>query len=152
MRFKIVTPLLFAALVLWPSSSYAAPPHSPEKTVLAMFDAFNRHDVDTLVSLYAENAVLVSPDYCQPKHGRAAVREIYSGLFHAIPNVYDDLQTLIVSGDTVAVEFVATGRMGDIPIHQPIAAFIQVQNGLIVRDTGYFDTGTENNCSMEPPE
>lgn len=146
MRFKIVSPLLFAALLFWPSSGYAAPPQSPEKTVIAMFDAFNRHDVDALVSLYAETAVLVSPDYCQPKHGKAAVREIYSGLFNAIPDVYDDLKTLIVSGDTVAVEFIATGQMGDFSIHQPIAAFIQVQNGLIIRDTGYFDTGTENQC------
>jgi len=149
MKFKIVSPLLCAAFMICSSSAYATPPQSPKNIVIAMFDAFNRHDVDALVSLYAETAVLVSPDYCQPKHGKAAVREIYSGLFAAIPDVHDNLQTLIVSGDTVAVEFIATGQMGDFAIHQPIAAFIQVQNGLIIRDTGYFDTGTENQCSSE---
>jgi len=135
-----------AAAFIWPQASHAASPQTPEQVVRAMFEAFNTHDVDALVALYSDDAVLNGPEYCQPKTGKAAVRDVYSALFQTIPDVHDTIKTLVVTDDTVALEFVATGHIEDFAIQLPIAAFLTVKDGLIVSDTAYFDTDAESNC------
>ena len=43
-------------------------PESPEQLHVAFQDAFNRHDLDSIVALYERDAVLVSSD--EPAQGR----------------------------------------------------------------------------------
>ena len=54
-----------------------------------LFEAFNRHDLDAVVALYADNAKLVTPSFVEPRYGLEVVREEYKGHFDNIPGVHD---------------------------------------------------------------
>ncbi|WP_448662177.1 nuclear transport factor 2 family protein [Sphingomonas sp. CJ20] len=116
----------------------AAPDRSPRDTVLAMFDAFNRHDAVALARLYAPDARLSSPDYCTPRTG-ADVARSYGALFAAFPDIHDSVETMVVEGDTVAVRFTATSRTGGLSL--PVQAMLRVRDGRIVSDDAVFDAG-----------
>jgi uncharacterized protein (TIGR02246 family) len=70
---------------------------SPEQLHRSFQDAFNRHDLDSLVALYEPNAVLVSDG--QPVQGTNAIRETYRGFLAMNPTI--EVHTLAVnrSGD-----------------------------------------------------
>ncbi|MGH9775430.1 MAG: YybH family protein [Candidatus Acidiferrales bacterium] len=66
---------------------------SPEQLHRAFEDAFNRHDLESIVALYEPGAVLISSD--GPAHGIDAIREVYRRSFTTRPTI--DLQTLGVN-------------------------------------------------------
>jgi ketosteroid isomerase-like protein len=67
---------------------------SPEQLHVAFQNAFNRHDLDSIVALYESGAVLAaSPD--GPVQGTEAIREAYRGILAMRPTI--DLQTLAVN-------------------------------------------------------
>ena len=63
---------------------------SPEELHIAFQDAFNRHDLDSILALYEPGAVLVSGG--GTAQGTAAIRELYRGVLAARPAI--ELQTL----------------------------------------------------------
>lgn len=116
----------------------AQPATPPRDVVLAMFVAFNAHDAAAMTRLYAPDAVLASPDFCDER-GAADVERTYATLFKAFPDLQDVVEETVASGDTVAVRFTATAPTSKFRL--PIASFLRVKNGLIVEDRSYFDTG-----------
>ena len=66
---------------------------SPEQLRSSFQDAFNRHDLDSIVALYEPHAVLASFD--GPVQGTTAIREAYRGFLAMGPTI--DLQTLGVN-------------------------------------------------------
>jgi hypothetical protein len=68
-----------------------------EKIIRSLFAAFNRHDVDGLAALYAPDAYLMSSDFSEPRHGPDGVRKTYSELFSQLPQIHDEVKTLIIS-------------------------------------------------------
>ena len=66
---------------------------SPEQRHRAFQDAFNRHDLESIVALYEPDAVLASLE--GPAHGTDAIRERYRGFLAMRPAI--DLQTLGVT-------------------------------------------------------
>jgi steroid delta-isomerase-like uncharacterized protein len=68
-------------------------------------DALNRHDVDTVVSLYAEDAVIESPMF-DTVRGRAAIRQSFVHLFELFPDYTVSLQdALFIAEGNRAAEF-----------------------------------------------
>ena len=65
---------------------------SPEQLHRAFQDAFNRHDVDSIVALYEEGAVLSSAE--GPVRGGSAIRAWYEAALAQRPTI--ELQTLSV--------------------------------------------------------
>ena len=63
---------------------------SPEELHIKFQNAFNRHDLDSILALYEPDAVLVSGG--GPVQGRAAIREVYRGILAVRPTL--ELQTL----------------------------------------------------------
>jgi uncharacterized protein (TIGR02246 family) len=63
---------------------------SPERLHRSFQDAFNRHDLDSIVELYEPGAVLARFD--GPVQGREAIREAYRGILAMRPTI--DVQTL----------------------------------------------------------
>ena len=116
-----------------------------------MFEAFNKHDLEAMAALYAEDAVFVSPEMTEPKRGKAAVTEIYGPLFEMSPNVYDEVKHYIYNGkDEVAVEFVSKGTIENVGPSDPpqmkgkefelkIFCRLKVKDGKIVEDVTYYD-------------
>lgn len=144
---KIILPLaLLIAATLIPAKALHADGvgEQTRDIIVALFEAFNRHDVEALVALYAEDAQLRSPGDAEPSIGHAAIRENYTGHFDNIPAVHDAVQNIVVEGTRGAVEFVASWDQPneDDPKARGslrIASFITVEKGKIVRDITYFD-------------
>jgi ketosteroid isomerase-like protein len=115
-----------------------------EQVIRSLFEAFNRHDTDALVTLYSTEAILFSPGDSEPQIGHEAVREIYQDHFDNIPGVHDAVQNIVAAGERGAVEFIASWEQpsADDPNARGnlrIASFITVKNGKIVKDVTYFD-------------
>ena len=125
----------------------ADPPSNPssrdgnEQIIRSLFAAFNRHDVGGLAARYAPDAYLMSSDFSEPRHGPKGVRKTYSELFSQLPQVHDEVKTVIVKGDEAAVEFLSTwSANGDMPAGKlAIATFFKFKNGKIVSDISYFN-------------
>lgn len=66
---------------------------SPEQLHRVFQEAFNRHDVESVVALYEPAAVMVGPS--GPAQGTDAIRERYRNFFAMRPTI--DLQTLDVN-------------------------------------------------------
>jgi uncharacterized protein (TIGR02246 family) len=66
---------------------------SPERLHIHFQDAFNRHDLHSIVALYEPDAVLARVD--GPVHGTAGIREAYRGALAMRPSI--ELHTLGVN-------------------------------------------------------
>jgi len=115
---------------------------SAQQLVDARFATFNRHDLDGIVKLYASDAVLTSPGYCSPRQGEEGVRRAYGDLFKAYPDISDEVTGYLVQGDRIAVQYVV--HLGKYTA--PLASFLTLKDGLIVRDATYYD-GQGQHCS-----
>ena len=111
-----------------------------EKVIRSLVAACNHHDVEALAALYAPDAYLMSSDFSEPRHGPDGVRKTYSELFSQLPQVHDEVKTLIMKGDDAAVEFVSTwGASGNLPSGKlAIATFFRFKQGRIISDISYF--------------
>ena len=148
---KIVHNTVFVYLFLalpwqFPSGNASASEDSEatRATIEALFEAFNRHDVESLVDLYAEDTRLRSPGDHDFSVGKEFVRATYRSHFDNIPGVHNDVKKVVVEGNEGSVEFVAswekpTASNPNARGHLKIASFITVENGKIVKDVTYFD-------------
>jgi uncharacterized protein (TIGR02246 family) len=111
-----------------------------EKVIRSLFAAFNHRDVEALAALYAPDAYLMSSDFSEPRHGPDGVRKTYSELFSQLPQVHDEVKTLITKGDDAAVEFVSTWAAKEkMPAGKlAIATFFKFKDGKIISDISYF--------------
>jgi steroid delta-isomerase-like uncharacterized protein len=118
----------------------------PEVTVEAMravLDAFNRHDLDTIMSFFAEDAVFESPRGPDPWgrrfEGRDAVRAGLAMRFEGIPDVHYGDDRHFVSGDRGASEWTLTGTTTDGErIEVRGCDLWEFKDGLITRKDSYW--------------
>ncbi|HEY1772704.1 MAG TPA: nuclear transport factor 2 family protein [Gammaproteobacteria bacterium] len=71
----------------------------------------------------------------QPRQGQEGARRAYGDLFKAYPDISDQVISYVADGDHIAVQFV---------VHldkysAPLASFLTLKDGLIVRDDTYYD-------------
>ena len=82
-----------------------------------VLDGFNRHDVDAIMSLFADDCVFESPRGPDPWGrrlvGRAAVREGFAARFDGIPDVRYESEGDFVSGNRAVSEWTLTGTTVD---------------------------------------
>ena len=83
----------------------------------ALADAFNAQDLDRIMAMFAEDAVLEMPRGPDPWGrrfvGKAAVREGLAGRFAGLPDVHYSDDTHMVSGGTGISKWTITGTMAD---------------------------------------
>ena len=111
------------------------------KTVQPKFAAFDRHDTAAIQGIYADEAVLHSPDYPNLV-GNAPIADTYRRLFEAIPDAKDEVQSLDSSADKVYAQFVLTGHWKAAPdqaVKVRIISVYTVRGGHIVEDVTYYD-------------
>lgn len=113
---------------------------SAKSVIEAKFAAVNRHSLEDIVALYAEDAELTAPDFCSPRRGQDDVRRTYQALFSAFPDISVEVREYLQEGDRVAVRFVVRSTLPDRKFEVPIMNFFTVRNGRIVSDEGMFDT------------
>lgn len=80
-------------------------------------DAFNRHDLDAIMSFFAGDAVFETPRGADPWGrrfvGKAAVREGLAARFSGIPDVHYGDDDHFVAGNRGASEWTLTGTTTD---------------------------------------
>jgi ketosteroid isomerase-like protein len=82
-----------------------------------MLDAFNAHDLDAIMALFADDCVFESPrgpDPCGRRfEGKAAVREGLGARFTTIPDVHYGDGSHFVAGERGVSEWTLTGTSTD---------------------------------------
>ena len=80
-------------------------------------DAFNRHDLDAIMSAFSEDCVFESPRGSERWgtrfEGKTAVREAFAGRFAGIPDVRYTDDDHFVDGDRGASEWTLSGTTTD---------------------------------------
>lgn len=79
----------------------------------ALFDAFNRHDVDAVMSYFAEDSVFNTvggSEACGTRIvGRNAIAEAFSGVWQDMPDAHWNHHGHFVHGDKAVSEWTFTG-------------------------------------------
>jgi steroid delta-isomerase-like uncharacterized protein len=118
----------------------------------ASIDAWNRHDADALIALYAEGATYHTPRFEHPLKGRA-IADFIKSVLTAYPDVRFEV---ISSGDTggglIASQLILYGTqtgpfMDGAPptgraVKYPLASFAQVEGNKIHSEHVYLDRQT----------
>jgi ketosteroid isomerase-like protein len=82
-------------------------------TLKALVNAFNAHDLDRIMSFFADDAVLEMPRGPHPcgarYEGAAAVRGALEGRFKGLPDVHYGQDVHYVDGDTGISQWTLTG-------------------------------------------
>lgn len=86
---------------------------SPLQIANAWFDAFNKHDIEMLLSLYAEDAEHYSPKLKarQPEtngliKGKSALRAWWTDAFARLPNLHYTILELTATDSRVFMEYI----------------------------------------------
>jgi uncharacterized protein (TIGR02246 family) len=94
--------LVIVLLILAPIKASAGPSEDVASAVDHWGTAFNANDVDTLVKLYAPDAVLIGPAGSTVVEGSDAIRKYYSRLEKSGDRVKMDVRKVVVLDDNVA--------------------------------------------------
>ncbi len=112
------------------------PAHSNEALAHAWVKAFNAHDVNALLDLYADDARHSSPkiralhpDTGGSIHGKAALRTWWEDALRRIPDLSYELKSVVADDARVFIEYVRrAGKDADMPV----AEVFDVRGGRIV--------------------
>jgi steroid delta-isomerase-like uncharacterized protein len=130
-----------------PGGTAAAGERAPEQVVAAFFDAFGRHDVETIRRLLTDD-IVEELSGTSPIAGIENECAFLTGLFAAFPDMQVDVTRLMAVGELVAVEWTRQGTFaGDFQglpangaqIDSPAAGFFEIEGSLIKRITVYAD-------------
>jgi steroid delta-isomerase-like uncharacterized protein len=87
------------------------------ETLQAFAEAWNRHDVDALMTFMADDCVFeasAGPDVCGARHaGRAAVRRAFADVWATFPDAHWGQARHLVMGDRGVSEWTFTGTRAD---------------------------------------
>lgn len=109
----------------------------------ALCDAFNAHDLDRIVSFFADDAVLEMPRGPDPWGrrylGKAAIREGLSARFTGLPDVHYGDDSHYIDGDMGISQWTVTGTT---PAGERIAArgcdFYSFRDGKITKKDSFW--------------
>src|SRR4051812_23387665 len=98
-------------------------PRTNADVVRANSDAFSRRDADTMLELYAPDAVVIDrrPIGWGEFRGHDAMRSYYQGLFDNASELNEDLEIVSEEGDVVVASCRLTGKLVGQP-HGPEVA------------------------------
>jgi steroid delta-isomerase-like uncharacterized protein len=127
-------------------------------TLEAQSRAINAHDGPGFASYYADDAVVVDPQYPEPLRGRAAVEQDVGTFLRAFPDLEFTLTSMLVDNRLVAAEGRITGTHNG-PIHLPGAQEIPAtgrrlefpmaffsrldESGKIIEERRYYDLASQ---------
>jgi ketosteroid isomerase-like protein len=121
----------------------AAEPRNRD-VLLAYAEAKARHDVDAALRLCHPDYVYETAGVPGRIEGLEAARAFYEQLYDLLPDYFGDFDGITVDGDTA----IAWGRFGGTSkrtgrrIEMPVTFVCTFKDGLLLSDTGYFDSRT----------
>jgi len=117
------------------------PMQSPQQVANAWFDAFNKHDIEMLLSLYAADAEHYSPKLKarQPEtngliKGKPALRAWWTDAFTRLPNLHYKVLQLMATDSRVFMEYIRqTPGEEDLQVGE----VLDIENGKIIASRVY---------------
>jgi ketosteroid isomerase-like protein len=122
----------------------------------AYWQAYNKHDLESILLLFDENIIIHFPTNPQPIHGKSNIQKVWTLLFtKAIPDIHEQVLSIFVNNDMGACQVIETGTLNIPPeIEQtmnmepavrsyqiPIGSFFHFnEQGLIDKISAYWDT------------
>ncbi len=79
--------------------------------VLKWIDAYNKHDLESILSLYDSNIINIQLPYGNPVQGYEAIRNVYINIFKAFPDIHIESENIVEQNDWVVVEWKFSGTM-----------------------------------------
>ncbi|MBT2514906.1 ester cyclase [Arthrobacter sp. ISL-30] len=140
------------------SSPGQAGPTDSRQALEAQAQAINAHDAGAFASFYADDAVVVDPQYPEPLRGRAAIEQDAGVFVKAFPDLQFSLTSILVDGQMVAGEGTIAGtNNGPLPLPTgeeipatgrrlefPMAFFSRLDEaGKIVEERRYYDLANQ---------
>jgi hypothetical protein len=105
---------------------------SPEEIVNDSMEAYNNHDFDTFMSLFADDIQMFSFDCELSADGIEEATKLYKNLFDKSPNLHSKILNRTIIGNKVIDHEYITGRYGsDEPIE--IVFIYVIENDKIVK-------------------
>ena len=109
----------------------------------SILEAFNRHDLDTIMNFMTQDCVLEMPrgsaPWGQRFEGSEAVRQALSGRFEGIPDVHYGEDSHWVSGDFGVSEWTLTGtRLNGDHIQVRGCDHFKFKGGKVIRKDSYW--------------
>lgn len=110
------------------------------RVVTAFLDAFNRRDVDGIMSLMSDDCVYESPSPAPDGTrlvGQEAVRKAWETLFTTRSSVAFDGEETVVMGDRAIARWILRWTADGQPQHVRGVDILRVQNGKVVTKFAY---------------
>jgi ketosteroid isomerase-like protein len=111
---------------------------NPIETLLAFFDAINRHDPQRLAALMTEDHIFFD-SLGRSVHGREAMRAGWQGYFSMCPDYRVEQEAMFESGDAVAAFGLAGGTIREHQWTTPAAWRAVIRDGRIQEFRVYAD-------------
>lgn len=114
-----------------------------ERLLIEHTDAWNSHDIERLMSLFADDCVFEAsggPEPCGRRFaGRAEVTDVFAAVFASMPDAnWGDGRHSVLSDDDGVSEWRLTGTMADgSPLDVFGCDFITARDGKIVRKNSF---------------
>ena len=108
---------------------------------LNWISAFNEHDLEKLLALYADDAIHFSPKLKirQPEtngwvKGKYALKDWWADAFSRLPSLHYQLQNLVINDEQIVMEYL---RQVNDEADMMIAEILEISNNLIIRSKVY---------------
>ena len=114
----------------------------------ALLEAWNGHDIDRILSLYALDHHGEDVSQAYPIQGHQGIGRVVSAIFQAFPDLSFTNEELIIQDDRLAIAWVMRGThqgmvMNIPPTRRPVrvrgSSFFTVNNGKIARSLHIWD-------------
>lgn len=128
-----------------------------QQFITALRKLEDENDVEPLVSLYADDAVLCNPELERPMHGRDGARRFWRGYRDTFRDIHSEFRVVVDGQSSAALEWVSGGTLaaGDQPIEYPGVSVLEWRDDRITRFAAYFDPQAlrvEHPHPVEPSE
>jgi steroid delta-isomerase-like uncharacterized protein len=114
----------------------------------AWIDAWNSHNPDTVIALFAKHAVLEDVTFGAVSHGLTEIRKFAADNFTAIPDIHFELVNSTLKGGHGTIEWVFSGTDTGIfggtrkPFSVRGVTVMDVHGTKLTRETDYWDLAT----------
>jgi steroid delta-isomerase-like uncharacterized protein len=128
--------------------------HKPASPLLALvnqkFAAMNKHDISAIAKLYADNAIITSPNMEKAETGQKGISAVFGRYFTTSPDMVYTISRILTGDSSVTVEYTFSGTMkhleASVPQYMLNKAYsikccnvMEIRNGKITADESYFD-------------